>query len=91
MRIARIEIAGRLVGENHRRLVRERARDRDALLLAAGERRRQLVRLRRDAERVEQLQRARSACARAEGTSPQKSIGSMTFSAAVSVGRSWKN
>ena len=33
----RIEIAGRLVGETQRRIVDERARDRDALLLAARE------------------------------------------------------
>ena len=32
-----VEIAGRLVGEQQVRLVRERARDRDALLLAAGQ------------------------------------------------------
>ncbi len=32
-----IEIAGGLVGEEHARRVDERARDRDALLLAAGE------------------------------------------------------
>ena len=33
----RVEVAGRLVGEDDRRLRDERARDRDALLLAAGE------------------------------------------------------
>ena len=32
-----IEVAGRLVGQQQRRVVDERARDRDALLLAAGE------------------------------------------------------
>ena len=32
-----IEVAGRLVGDQQRRVVDERARDRDALLLAAGE------------------------------------------------------
>ena len=32
-----VEVAGRLVGEDHRRVGDERARDRDALLLAAGE------------------------------------------------------
>ena len=35
-----VEIAGRLVGEQDRRIVRQRARDRDALLLAARELRR---------------------------------------------------
>ena len=34
---ARVEVAGRLVGEDHRRVGDERARDGDALLLAAGE------------------------------------------------------
>ena len=34
---ARIEIAGRLVGQQQARRVGDRARDRDALLLAAGE------------------------------------------------------
>src|SRR5437870_4894001 len=33
----RVERAGRLVEEHHRRFHRERARDRDTLLLAAGE------------------------------------------------------
>ena len=33
----RVEVAGRLVGEEQRRLGDDRARDRDALLLAAGE------------------------------------------------------
>ena len=32
-----VEVRGRLVGEQHRRVVRERAGDRDALLLTAGE------------------------------------------------------
>ena len=37
-----VEVAGRLVGEHDERLVAERARDRDPLALAAGERRRQM-------------------------------------------------
>ena len=37
---ARVEIAGRLVGEQDARRVGDRARDRDALLLAAGQFRR---------------------------------------------------
>src|SRR5437660_8618748 len=40
---ARVELAGRLVREQQRGLVHERARDRDALLLAPGERRRAVV------------------------------------------------
>ena len=43
---ARVEIAGRLVGQQDARRVGDRARDRDALLLAAGELRRAV---RRDA------------------------------------------
>src|SRR5581483_5359463 len=39
----RVEVPGRLVGEDYPRLDGERARDRDALLLAAGELRRQVV------------------------------------------------
>ena len=37
--VARVEVGGRLVGEQQRGPVRERSRDRDALLLAAGPRR----------------------------------------------------
>ena len=37
MRGARVEIAGRLVGQQEAGIVDQRARDRDALLLAAGE------------------------------------------------------
>ena len=33
----RVEISGRLIRQDQRRMVHERARDRDALLLAAGE------------------------------------------------------
>src|ERR1700681_1203396 len=43
LRGTRVELAGRLVGEQQRRLVDERARDRDALLLAARERGRAVV------------------------------------------------
>ena len=38
-----VELAGRLVGEQQRRPVRQRARDRDALHLAAGELRRPMI------------------------------------------------
>ena len=37
VRGARVEIAGRLVGEQEPRRVRDRARNRDALLFAAGQ------------------------------------------------------
>src|SRR6187431_1850020 len=39
----RVEVAGRLVGEDHVRLDGERARDRDPLLLTAGKLPRQMV------------------------------------------------
>ena len=39
----RVEIAGRLVGQDHARLVRQRARDRHPLLLAAREMHRQVT------------------------------------------------
>ena len=38
-----VEIAGRLVGDEDRRMRRERARERDALLLAAGQLRRIVI------------------------------------------------
>ena len=40
---ARVEVAGRLVGEQHRRPRDDRARDRDALLLSAGQLGRRMV------------------------------------------------
>ena len=50
-----VEVAGGLVGEDQRRLVGERAGDRDALLLAARELRRPMVEPLGKAERAEQL------------------------------------
>ena len=50
-----VELAGRLVGEQHLRGVRQRDRDRDALLLAAGHLRGPPVGAVPDAEHVEQL------------------------------------
>ena len=38
--LARVQVAGRLVGEHDRRVVGQRARERDPLLLAAGQLRR---------------------------------------------------
>ena len=55
-----IERAGRLVGEDDRRLVGERARHRDALALAAGQLVRPLVHVIGEAERAEQIVRARA-------------------------------
>ena len=54
---ARVELAGGLVGEEQRRPVGERARDGDALLLAAGQLRRAVALALREADVVEQLER----------------------------------
>src|SRR5581483_11881576 len=50
-----VQLAGRLVGEEHLRSMRERSAERDALLLAAGELRRVPVALRSEADAFEQL------------------------------------
>ena len=50
-----IEVAGRLVGEQQRRVVDERARHRDALLLAAGELVGVVVQLRRQAREAQDV------------------------------------
>ena len=55
---ARVEVAGRLVGEDDRRLVDQRARDRDALLLAARQLVRDVVIALAEADGVERGQRA---------------------------------
>ena len=49
-----VEVAGRLVGEQHGRLGDERAGDRDALLLAAGELRRLVVAALGEADALDQ-------------------------------------
>ena len=83
----RVEVAGRLVGQHDRRIVGERARDRDALLLAARQLRRIVMRAIGQPNLVEQLPaRARTASRR-----PAISIGTRTFSNAVSDGTRWKN
>ena len=51
----RVEVARRLVGEDHARLVRERTRDRNPLLLAAGELGRQVLAPRCEPDLVEQV------------------------------------
>ena len=77
-----VEVARRLVGEEQARRVAERARDGDALLLAAGE----LVR-ESGARRSPSPTRASSSRARAGApSSPRSSSGTCTFSSAVSVG-----
>ena len=58
-----VEIAGRLVGEEDARRVGERARDGDALLLAAGELRREVIEPVAEPDAREQLARARAGAA----------------------------
>ena len=77
-----VERAGRLVREQQPRPVRERARDRDPLALAAGERRRIAVDPLAEPDLDEQLARPR---ARARRATARPSIGTCTFSSAVSV------
>jgi hypothetical protein len=84
-----VEVAGRLVGHEDGRVVGESARDGHPLLLPAGERRGQLVRLVGHPHQVQQLQGPALALRREY--MPQKSIGSMMFSSSESMGRSWKN
>ena len=55
----RIEVAGRLVGEQDRRTAGDRARDRDELLLAAGEVARMMFRARGEADAIERRVDAR--------------------------------
>ena len=59
--VVRVEIAGRLVGEDQRRIVGQRARDGDALLLAARQLRRVVMSAIVQADLVEQRLRARAA------------------------------
>ena len=86
----RVEVAGRLVADDQLRVGGERARDRDALLLAAGELRRQVVGLVAEADQVE-VAAGDARSARACEPRRAKSSGSTAFSSAVSVGSSWKN
>ena len=86
----RVELAGRLVGEEEARVVRQRARDRDALLLAAGQLVRAVVGALAEADEVEQLADARVA---RRGLGRRGAAGTSTFSAAVRIGMSpndWK-
>ena len=83
---ALVEIAGRLVGEQELGLVHERARERDALLLAAGK----LVRIVMPARIEPDAARAPRARARAASPRPSSSSGSITFSSAFSAGSRWK-
>ena len=81
-----VEVAGRLVGEDDRRPRDERAGDRDALLLAAGE----LGRSVRAA--VGEADRSSSSSNHSwSGFSPAIESGSRMFSSAVSIGSRLKN
>ena len=82
-----VEIAGRLVGDQDRRVGRQRARQRDALLLAARQLRRIMVAPLGQADGVE-LARRRALKASA---TPASSSGTATFSSAVMVGMRWKD
>ncbi len=83
----RVEVARRLVGEQHRRPVDERPRDRDALLLPAGE----LGRA-GGARRSSRPTLPTTSSTHALSTfPPARSSGSVTFSSAVSIGRRLKN
>ena len=80
-----VEVAGRLVGEHQRRLVGERAGDRDALLLAARQLRRAMV------EPLRQGRACRAAAPRVRcaacGSAPRTSCGRTTFSTRVELGQ----
>ena len=71
LRVGLVELAGRLVGEQHRRLVGERDGDRDPLLLPARHLRGEPVAHRRDVEQVEQLGDAGGPAAHA-GCAPRR-------------------
>ena len=81
--VRRIEIAGRLVGQQQPRHVGDRARDRDALLLAAGELGRPVRQPLGEAQIGQQLARALARLARDR---PRIICGSMTFSTAENSG-----
>ena len=81
-----VEVARRLVREEDGRARDERPRDRDALLLAAGELRRAVLPAVRQADVREELS---SHCL--SGFTPAIASGRVTFSSAFSIGRRLKN
>ena len=86
---ARVEVAGRLVGEDDLRPAGQGPGDGDALLLAAGELARAVRRAGRRARRSRRPGRATAW----SGLRPASVIGSVMFSSAVSVGirlNAWK-
>ena len=80
----RIEISGRFVGQQDTRRIGDRARDRDALLLAAREFRRTVRQPLLQSEIGQQLDRARRAPRACAGRFTI--CGSITFSSAVNSG-----
>ncbi len=78
-----VEVAGRFVGEDQRRIVDQGSRYGDPLLLAPGERVRQLVGDLGDAEALEQPEPPGPV---PSGTVPAIRAGSVTFWSAVSSG-----
>ena len=87
--VLRIEIAGRLVGQQQPRRVGDRAGDGDALLLAAGQFAGTMFEALAEAQKSQQLARRgpeRPPCAR-----PRMSCGMTTFSSAENSGRRWWN
>ena len=84
----RVEVAGRLVGQQHQRPVDERAGDRDPLLLAAGQLVRQPVGLAVEADQLEHLGHDLPIVARGL---PITSSANATFSTTVLFGSSRKS
>ena len=78
-----VEISRGLVGENQFRLIDQRARDRHALLLAAGKFRGQMRKA------VSQAHALQDAAACASSVMLWKYCASMTFSSAVRYGTKW--
>ena len=77
-----VEVAGRLVGQHDRRIVGQRAGERDPLLFASRQLRRVVMRAAGQSDLFEQRLRP----ARRTSGAPAISIGTATFSYAVSDG-----
>ena len=85
----RVEIAGRLVGQQHRRIERQRARDGHALPLAAGKLVGQMLHPLPQLHQVQQF--ARAFVDLLARPAPFKCSGSATFSTQVRLGSRLKN
>ena len=84
--VALVEIAGRLVGDEDGGIGRQRAGERDALLLAAG----QFGRIVMQPLGKPDCGKFRARAREARRASPASSSGTATFSSAVMVGIRWK-